>query len=658
MKLSVIIVNYNVEHFLDHCLHSVFKALQGIPGEVFVVDNNSVDGSLEMVRRKYGSVKLIANDSNKGFSKANNQAIQKATGEYVLLLNPDTVVEEDTFRNVLAFMDAHPDSGGVGVRMIDGKGNFLPESKRSLPTPAVAFYKIFGLSALFPRSATFGKYHLGHLSPDENHEVEILSGAFMCIRKQVLDRIGGLDEQFFMYGEDIDLSYRILKAGYRNYYFSGTRIIHYKGESTKKSSVNYVLVFYQAMILFARKHFSSGRANLFTFLINCAVYLRAFLAIFVRLLRSLSLPVMDVTGGFLGIWFIKEYYEEHFKYTEGGAYPPEFMQYIVPGYLLLWLLSVFFSGGYDRPLRLTRLIRGVLIGSALILVVYALLPESLRFSRVMIFLGAGWVLVWMLMVRLTLHISGIHRFRLDGNPLKRLAIIGTAVECNRVEKVVRDSGVTLSFCAHVNVKEEKTPDFAGTLSQIGEICTIYKIDELIFCSRDMSAQEIMDLMVRPPAPDLEFKIAPPESLSVIGSNSIDSAGDLYVIGTNAISKPVNRRNKRLIDVISSMVLTILAPLLAWFTNNPAGFVKNIFMVLFGKKTWIGFHKVEIPATQSVHGAAKLPPLRPGVLSPADAVRLSTSDPETLSRLNSLYARDYRPWNDLSILLRSWRLLGK
>jgi GT2 family glycosyltransferase len=251
MKLSVVIVNYNVMHFLEQCLNSVRKAVKNIESEVFVVDNNSVDGSVKMVREKFPEVNLIVNPDNRGFSKANNQAIKIAKGEYVLLLNPDTVVEDDTFEKIIKFMDAHEDAGGLGVKMVDGKGKFLPESKRGLPTPAVAFYKIFGLSKLFPKSKIFGQYHLTYLNNDEIHEVDVLSGAFMLIRKPLLDKIGGLDESYFMYGEDIDLSYRITKEGYKNYYFPKTRIIHYKGESTKKSSINYVLVFYQAMIIFA-----------------------------------------------------------------------------------------------------------------------------------------------------------------------------------------------------------------------------------------------------------------------------------------------------------------------------------------------------------------------------------------------------------------------
>ena len=290
MRLSIIIVNYNVEHFLEQCLLSVRKACQGIEAEVIVVDNASVDGSVTMLRERFPEVILIDNKDNRGFSKANNQGITKSQGEYVLLLNPDTVVEEETFRTCIAFMDAHKDCGGLGIRMLDGKGNFLPESKRGLPTPEVAFYKIFGLSSLFPKSKRFARYHLGYLDENETHEVEILSGAYMFMRKSALDKVGLLDEDYFMYGEDIDLSYRLIKEGFKNYYLPEARIIHYKGESTKKTSVNYVFVFYNAMRIFARKHFSARHAKSFNKLIEVAIYARAGLSLVKRFFLRISSP--------------------------------------------------------------------------------------------------------------------------------------------------------------------------------------------------------------------------------------------------------------------------------------------------------------------------------------------------------------------------------
>ena len=359
MKLSIVIVNYNVEYFLDQCLNSVFKAMKNIDGEVFVVDNDSIDGSNEMVRKKYPHVKLIANKKNVGFSVANNQAIRISEGEYVLLLNPDTVVEHDTFEKCINFMDKNPDAGGLGVKMLDGSGKFLPESKRGLPTPSTAFYKMFGLSSLFPRSKRFAKYHLGHLDDNSIHKIEILPGAFMLLRKEALDKTGLLDEEFFMYGEDIDLSYRIIKAGYENYYYPETRIIHYKGESTKKGSVNYVLVFYNAMVIFARKHFTKKNVKIFTSLINIAIYFRATIALINRLWSALLLPLLDFIALFAGTLLIKEVWRRTQIYTDGGDFPPELIYFVIPTYVITWLLSVYVSGGYDRPVKIRKSIVGI-----------------------------------------------------------------------------------------------------------------------------------------------------------------------------------------------------------------------------------------------------------------------------------------------------------
>ncbi|MCH8319239.1 MAG: glycosyltransferase family 2 protein, partial [Bacteroidetes bacterium] len=369
-KLSIVIVNYNVRHFLEHALQSVKKAAKNLDVEIFVVDNNSVDGSVEMVKNKFTKahssrlqsekksphVILIENQENIGFSKANNQAIKQAKGEYVLLLNPDTIVEEDTLKKCCEFMDKHPEAGGLGVKMLDGNGNFLPESKRGLPTPEVALYKMLGLSKLFPKSKIFGKYHLGYLDKDCTHEVEILSGAYFMIRKKVLDKTGLLDENYFMYGEDIDLSYRIIKAGYKNYYFADTRIIHYKGKSTSKTSANYVFMFYKAMIIFARKHFSNKEAVLFSLLINLAIYFRAFLAVLSRFIRKSILPLADISIIYIGMYFLKTYWEDNHKWVP-GEYPPEFMLVAVPAYILFWLVSVYLSGGYDKPVRSSKIVQ-------------------------------------------------------------------------------------------------------------------------------------------------------------------------------------------------------------------------------------------------------------------------------------------------------------
>ena len=276
MKLSVIIVNYKVKHYLEQCLRSVAEASRGIAVEVIVVDNASGDGSVEYLRERFPDVTIIASEENLGFARANNLAIRNSHGQYVLLLNPDTIVAEDTFRDFIGFMDSTPDAGGCGAYMLHTDGSFAPESRRGLPTPFVAFCKMSGLASLLPKSRTFGRYYMRYLNENEVNRIEIMSGAFMFLRRDALDKAGLLDEDFFMYGEDIDLSYRILKAGYNNY-FLPSRILHYKGESTVKSSYRYVHTFYRAMELFFNKHYAHY-SILLSLPIKLAIWGRAMLA--------------------------------------------------------------------------------------------------------------------------------------------------------------------------------------------------------------------------------------------------------------------------------------------------------------------------------------------------------------------------------------------
>ncbi len=651
MKLSIVIVNYNVKYFLEQCLHSAEKAVAGIDAEIFVVDNNSVDGSNEMVASRFPYVKLIANSENVGFSRANNQAIREALGEYILLLNPDTVLEHDTLKKCIAFMDEHPDAGGLGIKMVDGKGKFLPESKRGLPTPLVAFYKISGLSAIFPKSKTFGKYHLGYLDNNKTHEVDILSGAFMMMRREALNKVGLLDETFFMYGEDIDLSYRLLKGGYKNYYFPEARIIHYKGESTKKSSINYVFVFYNAMIIFARKHFSQNSARLFSILIHLAIYLRAGLAILTRLLKSLIIPIADAAAIYVGSLIITGYWESNVIYRIGGHYPQTFMTIVLPLYVAVWIFSVFVAGGYDKPVKIRKLMTGIFGGTIAILVFYALLPAELRFSRAIIILSGLWALASTAAIRIILHFTGFRDFRLGYNINKRFVIIGDAEEAVRVADLLHKTLVNPAFIGLVSIENRNSTatGFIGPVSQLAEIISIYRIDEIIFCARDIPAQKIIDMMTRLQGKDVDFKIAPPESLSIIGSNSINTTGDLYVIDINSIGKANNKRNKRLLDIMVSLVLLPVSPLVMWISGNPLGFIFNIFRVLCGIRTWVGYKTGNIDP---------LPDIKKGILNPTDVLPGKVIDEETASRLNMLYARDYRMGSDLNIIWRGFRSLGR
>lgn len=651
MKLSIIIVNYNVKHFIEQCLFSVLKATKKIKCEIIVVDNNSVDGSVSLIKEKFSEVLLIENRINTGFSVANNQGLKIATGQYVLLLNPDTVIPEDTFDKIISFMDTNEQAGGLGVKMVDGKGNYLAESKRGLPTPAVAFYKIFGLSKLFPYSKKFGQYHLTFLDKNIIHQIDILSGAFMFLRKKALEKTGFLDETFFMYGEDIDLSYRLQLAGYKNYYFPETCIIHYKGESTKKSSVNYVFMFYRAMIIFAKKHFTKNNAGLFTFLINIAIYLRAALAIITRLTKQLAIPCIDFVLSLSGIYLLRIFYEKNIKFIDGGSYQESIINIAFPTYVAIWLIMVFINGGYDKPIKIKRIISGILVGTGIILIIYSLLPETYRFSRALILLGTVSTTVAFLLSRVSFHLLNLKSLRLSSEKTKRIAVVASSEEFNRINELLKQTSLSnVDFIGFVSTdsNNQKNPNYIGNLSQIDEVIIIYKINEIIFCALNLSSQDIIDQMLKMVSSNVDFKIAPAESFSIIGSNSIETAGDLYTININSISRTQNVRKKRILDIIVALIIVATIYICIWKVTKKGKFLLNIISVLKGSKSWVGYNSCD---------NYDLPKIKKSVLTPAHVSPNKLLNYESLKKLNLLYSKDYKIENDLKIIWKGFNELG-
>ncbi len=628
-------------------------AISKIQAEVIVVDNNSADGSVSMIRQKFPDVILIPNNVNTGFARANNQAYERTSGRYVLLLNPDTVVQEDSFLKCIQYMDMHPEAGCLGVKMIDGKGKFLPESKRSLPTPMVAFYKVFGLSKLFPRSKTFGRYHLGFLDPNEIHQVDVISGAYMFMRRSALEKTGLLDESFFMYGEDIDLSYRFKLAGFDNIYFSDTTIIHYKGESTKKSSINYVVIFYKAMIIFAKKHFKESTARYFAFFIHLAIYFRAGLSILIRFIKGIITPFLDSTLIYSGYYFLLPLWElKHFG--QRGYYPKEYLILAVPAYIVIWLLSIFMSTGYERKAKFKDLFRGVLTGSVIILLVYALLPESWRFSRALIILGTLLTLLCTTLVRLFLSRVSRESFSFEFfRKKKKVIIIGDLQECNRVYSIINQTQSAPELVGFVSpMIEQAGPDFIGHIEQIQDIVQINQVDELVFCASAMPSHEIVRTMLQFTHTGIDFKIAPPESMYVIGSSSNDISGELYVLHFNTLSRNLNKRKKRLFDVMLAVIILVLSPLLIFWVDEPAGLYRNLFNVLKGGASWVGYYQ----STGGNHPG--LPKIRPGVLTPHDMHRNKLLGLSSDEQVNLTYAKDYRISNDMRIIICGYKHLGR
>ncbi len=647
MDLSVIIVNYNVKALLEQTLQSVYKAIGNLSVEIIVVDNHSADDSCELVREKFKEVVLIENKENLGFSKANNQGIKVAGGRNILLLNPDTVVAEDTLIKTVSFLDRTPKAGALGVRMIDGRGEFLPESKRGLPTPAVAFYKMSGLARLFPHSRTFGAYHLSYLDEKQTNKVEILSGAFMMIKKEVLDKVGVLDESFFMYGEDIDLSYRIIKAGFDNYYFAETTIIHYKGESTKKHSINYVKIFYQAMAKFAAKHFSRQQGWWFGLCINLAIFARALLALISRIYLSSRLFIADFTLIFIGFYGLMRYWEIYNKFVVGGFYPDEYIRYHVPAYILLWLGGIWISGGYKEKFKLNKTVRGVVMGSLALLTIYALLPENMRFSRALILLGSVLALLITVFNRLTFHFLKFRHLDTSASQLSQVLVVGGKDECLRVKQILLNYPLRFRLLGFIKTPHDQSKgEWLGSSENLPLLIEIYKANEIIFCARDISGSEIMNIMGQAGKMAVKYKIMPEQGAHIIGSNSKNTSGEFYSVDiTPALSNKEVRENKRLFDILFCLLLPMLLPLLVFRPKFLIQVTRHWYLCLSGKMTWVAYHP---PADLN-----KLPPLKNGVFHIAQDLKSSIRDTQLIQNLNFMYASNYQWQNDFNYLVKAF-----
>lgn len=628
MILSIVIVNYNVRCFLEQCLNSVYASKLELTAvgerlelEVFVVDNSSVDGSVEMVREKFPQVHLIANRDNPGFAKANNQALRMARGDYRLLLNPDTIVERDTFQKCVDFFLTHPDCGGLGVKMINGEGKYLKESKRGFPTPQTSFFKISGLIRLFPHHRKIAAYYMGHLSPDETNRIEILPGAFLMISRQAQEKVGLLDESYFMYGEDIDFSWRIRLAGFENYYLPSTRIIHYKGESTKKGSMNYVYTFYNAMVIFARRYFSNSNARLYIFLIQCAIWLRAALSWGKRIGQKVALPVADFLIGWDGFVAIKQLWATCWA-SNVNYYPSSYTFLVLPLYVLVLLLLSWLNGAYDKPFRPGRMTKGMAIGCAVLLVFYSLLDEGLRYSRAILLLGSIWTLLATLGLRGILSLCGSKSFPRKQDKHTRCLLVGSKDEYQRIVQLNQELGL---------LYHEIIP--VADTSQLDEMIRVYHADEVLFCSRDMQAKEIISLMQSLSSHGVAYKIAPEEADYIIGTDIIHTREDLFTVELSTLVSPMNRRNKRLFDLFSSLLLLLLSPILLWFQRRRSLYYPHCLQVLAGRKSWVS------------------PTPDKGIFTPSDILPNQSLDSE---RMNLHYSKKYKLSTDFAILWRNWR----
>lgn len=649
LDLSVVIVNYNVRYFLEQCLHSVRDASEGLAAEVFVVDNDSHDDSLAMLA-DFPEVVVIANRENVGFARANNQAIRRARGRYVLLLNPDTLVPPDAFRRCLAYAERHSRVGMIGVRMIDGTGAFLPESKRGFPTPWVSFTKMSGLAKLNDASPTLNGYYLGHLGEHDVNPVDVLPGAFMWIRRAALPAVGGgLDEDYFMYGEDIDLSFVMQRAGYDNVYLPEVTIVHYKGESTRKRSRLYVSTFYRAMVIFARKHVVASGGRLQLALLQLAIYARAAVAMVVNAAATLAVAAADlcaIAGVLLAArWAWARYY---FRDADYFADSP-FDTFNLPLYAILWLGGLALFGAYDRPYRLASALKGAVAGTAIVLLGYALLPTELRTSRAIVLLAGAALTVVLPVIRLLVSLlrPGAVSFAEQRARERRLVIVGEPPETQRVLSLLGRAGVARDYLGRVDPTDRGTGECLAGLAGLGQVVESYRVDELIFCGADVSLAAEIAWMNRL-AGRVAFRHVAAGTSAIVGSPSREARGSAYTVGARyELAEARARRRKRVVDVAVAVVLLLAWPMTLLLPRGGAA-LRNAFVVLGGGATWVGY---------AVGGERPggLPRLRPCVLP--QGVHLGAGGRVDAQRLNEVYARRYRPGEDLRTIWQNRAQLG-
>lgn len=643
-----------MRHFLEQCLASVRTALHGLEAEVLVVDNASSDGSLDYLPGLYPEFRFLANSENRGFAKACNQGWQQSTGKWVLFLNPDTLLPEDCLHKCLQFLAATPDAGALGVRMLDGAGRFLKESKRSFPSPMISLFKLTGLARLFPRSPLFAKYHLGHLNEHQDHRVDVLAGAFMLVRRDLLDATRGFDEMFFMYGEDVDLSYRLQQqpcpatgGHYRNYYFSGTSIIHFKGESTRKASMNYVRMFYTAMSLFVKKHYGTGRAGTFNAFIHLAIWTRAALSATGRFVRAIGLPLIDAALILLAFWMVKLLWAGYVK--PDVRYENRLLWIAFPAFTVVYLVAAYYAGLYDRWYRRTELIQSTLAATLVLLAAYALLPEQYRFSRGIILFGAILAFLLIGLLRRLLLMAGVLSRHRQHQDAAGTAVLASEQEYTEVKALLQEANLQHKLLGRIAVNDN-TSNTLGSWRQLNQLRKDLAFRELLLVAGTLPFTQLLSLAEQLPS-GLRIKWHFHGTQSIVGSDSQHSSGEsLSVESQFRIADPHHRRLKRLIDLLVALPGILFWPVLLFIVPRPVRFLQNCFSVLVGKKTWLGY------AQPQPH----LPVLRPAVLASNGLSHTQNQHlpTESLEMLDYWYARDYDPAVEWKKLWRWLRKLGE
>lgn len=689
-ELSIIIVNYNVKEFLEQLLFSLQKALQHVTSEVIVVDNASTDGSQQLIREKFRGVRLIENGENVGFARASNQGLRIARGEYLALLNPDTIVQEDTFSSMLSFFRSNPKIGMLGCKILNPDGSLQLACRRSFPSPWISFTKLSGLSRLFPRSKFFGKYNLTYLDPGRSYEVDAISGSFMMVRASALSEVGLLDESFFLYGEDLDWCYRFREAGWKVQYFPGTQIIHFKGESSKRAEFDNLKTFYHAMSLFARKHFRRRYLFMPYWLLRLAIWLRAGIAFLATFVTSSAFLVPLTDFMLLALSLILGLLVRFGNVQHVDSFAP-----VIVGYALVWMMLLKLLGCYDRrkysvSTAALAIFAGFILNTSL-----TFFFKQYAFSRAVVLLAGGFSLFlvagWRLVLKFLAQ-SGVGPFTgtLGKTLLGRKTLIVGDLDSgarlvrklnSNVDNGYQVSGLISTNGSHTGRLVSGVPVLGG-LEALDAVIKENNIQEVIFSTHELSYDQVLGIIARSGNQRVNFKLIPSNLDVIIGKASIDRIDDMPLL---EIDYKMNQRRyqviKRLFDLTLAGGIAIMAGpgylykkyvlsnrltprhiygikkrhvVVYEFENKKVSVLNKIpyiWSVIKGDLTFVGseFRERNQERESKVESDVEL---QPGLTGLVQINRDKHLTEEDITKYTLYYLKNYSPLLDLEILLKA------
>lgn len=653
-SISVIIVSYNVRDLLENCLHSVASALGNIASDVHVVDNQSDDGSVEMVQAKFPAVHLIANTENTGFAKANNQALRQARGSYIVLLNPDTLVQEDTFEILLDFFEKNPDTGLAGCKILRPDGTLYPACKRSFPSVWVSFTKLSGLSALLPRTRLFGRYNLTYIGEDETCEVDAVSGSFMMFRRSVYERIGGLDEDFFMYGEDLDFCFRVQKAGWKVFYIPKTKIVHYAGESTKRSSFDAKAVFYHAMELFARKNLRLSPVS--AALLSAAIRIRLGIA----RSRGAILWMADVLAD-AAIVFLSLLAAEYFRYGAPFRLPSYAYPTIYIVTIAVYIVCLHLTGVYRRQREPAfRTVLGVLL-SFLLLSSVTYFSKDYAFSRIVLAVSGAinFVLLPGRRILSALLAPQTRRNLITGNPTLLVGVNPSAIEIlNRLQQYDAN---TYRIVGLVDTHRKSIGERIGGVEVVASVETIgktirdHRVTDVIIAPDVLPYTEILSMIGRTRNTPVHFRLVPKSMEFIVGKAGIDQLTSVPLVDVDFnLMRTSNLFVKRALDLTIAVPLTLFAGPFVLLAKRPPrdrfpsfrAMIRAMPAVLSGKKSLVGYPESAPPMKSDVYMG------KPGLTGLIQIRGSSGMSEEEKLKLMVQYVRNHSLLLDVEILLRT------